>query len=522
MTTQWFLYNVMAIHKSLHEIGSHITDRALYPFIFAIYSSAFYPENYQTPILSGLWENTVLSTSIKGAQTRITIASLIYIPFALAGLISFIVEDLYLLPNQKRLQPLMGGKVVHYSWRDTLISHCRKRKRQKNHRIRVDEILCHLCRVQEFDGASESPTTYSNEKISTLVQSLDILEMNSLLEMFNTHRSPMRKGFQAEVARLHAITRSHEDPVLSPMESLMYNSVIPQVVMESVYLSKDKDSMPIVIDTGASRLITPHKSDFIEFKTHDMSIGTINASSKVEGTGMIRWKVTDQNGETSIIETAAYYIPTASIRLYSPQYHFRESCGGSLRMDNVGLHLTLPLNRRKPALSFPYNSVNNLPLMLLSHHPHFASAMYGACPSGDEIHAAINKLHPILKDVPVVEHYDLITASDTVEHLLMNGDHRANLSSAQLELRMFHNKMGHVHMKRIQRLVHHNKPLDSQQSEGDLNPPVVFRSRFAKTKTCSMPLCRSCALSKTRKQKTNTQHIIPTIQLKRWLSRGSI
>ena len=90
----------MAIHKSLHEIGSHITDRALYPFIFAIYSSAFYPENYQTTILSGLWENTVLSSSIKGAQKRITIASLIYIPFALAGLISFFVEDLNVLPNQ--------------------------------------------------------------------------------------------------------------------------------------------------------------------------------------------------------------------------------------------------------------------------------------------------------------------------------------------------------------------------------------------------------------------------------------
>ena len=68
--------------------------------------------------------------------------------------------------------------------------------------------------------------------------------------------------------------------------------------------------------------------------------------------------------------------------------------------------------------------------------------------------------------------------------------------------------MGHVHMKRIQRLTHHEKPLDSAQSEGELNPPVVFRSRYAKTKTCSMPLCRSCALSKSKKKKTNTQHHI--------------
>ena len=149
----------------------------------------------------------------------------------------------------------------------------------------MDDILCHLFRVQEFDGAYESPTTYTDEKISSLVQSLDILEMNSLLEMFNTHRKSMRKGFQAEVTRLRAITKSY--PVLSPLETLQYNSVIPQVVMESVYLSKDEDSMPIVIDTGASRSITPHKLDFIEFKPHDMDIGTISASSKVEGTGIM-------------------------------------------------------------------------------------------------------------------------------------------------------------------------------------------------------------------------------------------
>ena len=157
--------------------------------------------------------------------------------------------------------------------------------------------------------------------------------------------------------------------------------------MESVYLTKDIASMPIVIDTGASRSISPHKSDFIEFKDHEMKIGTVNASSKVEGAGIIRWKVTDQNDVTSVIKTAAYYIPSTTICLYSPQYHFRESCGGSLKMDNVGLHLTLPHNRRKPAFSFPFNSINNLPMMLQSHHPHFTSAMFSACPSGDEIHA---------------------------------------------------------------------------------------------------------------------------------------
>ena len=562
MTSQWFIYYVIDIHRALYAIGSIIKVRALYIFLHFIYALAFYPENYIYTDSSGLWENTFLPShgmngtenyfgatvrlsryewygiflcilskvvpkctkiisvlpcdclvhlvsNFKQMHKTISKVSLITTVFVLAGLISFVVEDLNLLPNSHTLSPLLGGMVVRYSWRDILISQCWKRKRKRIRRMATsNDIFAHLCRVQKYNGIVDHPTTYSDERLSSFVASLDILEMNSLLEMFNNHQSPIQTGLHAEVDRLNALTRSYSqlDPVLSPLDTLLYNSVIPQVVMESTYLTKDEASMPIVIDTGASRSISPHKSDFIEFRTHHMEIGTINASSQVEGEGIVRWKVTDQNGISSIIETAAYYIPGASIRLYSPQYHFREHCGGSLRMDNVGLHLTLPNHRAKPALSFPFNAVNNLPMMLPSHHPHFTSAMFSSCPSGDEIHSAVNKLSPILKDVPVVEHFDLLTTRDSMEQLLLNGDQRANLSSAQLELRMIHNKMGHVHMKRLQKLVHHEKPLDSRQSEGELNPPVVFRSRFAKTKSCTMPLCRSCALSKMTKQKTNTQH----------------
>ena len=506
-----FLYIAKDMHNVLYYIGSIINDMALHQFIISIITSAYNPDPGHLKLWSSLGKQSILYSTIEATRKRVAAVSLVGTVFVLAGFISFFVEDLCLFPNHHRLSPLMGGMVVRYDWRDTLIRQCWKRRRKRRRRlVRPDEIFDHLCRVQEYDGMVDtSVSTYSDERLSSFIDTLDVLEMNSLLEMVNHHPSSMSESINAEVHRLHALTQSLEqhDPVLSPLDALLYNSVIPQVVMESVYLTKAEDSMPIVIDTGASRSISPHRSDFIEFRPHHMDIGTINASSKVEGAGIVRWKVTDQNGVTSVIETAAYYIPSASIRLYSPQYHFREHCGGSLKMDNVGLHLSLPTNQAKnPTLSFPFNAVNNLPMMLPSHHPHFTSAMFSSCLSGDEIHAAVSKLSPILKDIPVVEHFDFLTTRDTMEQLFLNGDQRANLSSAQLELRLLHNKMGHVHMKRIQKLVHHEKPLDSRGSEGELIPPVVFRSRFAKTKTCSMPLCRSCALSKMTKQKTNTQH----------------
>ena len=143
-------------------------------------------------------------------------------------------------------------------------------------------MIAYLCQVREYnsaDGFINKPTAYSLEHIKSLVNSLDILEMNSMLEMFNNHQDLLlRRELHRKVTRLQEMTRSlsASDPILSSMDTLLYNSVIPQVVMDSMYLSADEASMPIVIDTGASRSIAPHKSDFIEFRNHSMDIGTIN------------------------------------------------------------------------------------------------------------------------------------------------------------------------------------------------------------------------------------------------------
>lgn len=60
-------------------------------------------------------------------------------------------------------------------------------------------------------------------------------------------------------------------------------------------------------------------------------------------------------------------------------------------------------------------------------------------------------------------------------------------------------------MKRLQKLLHHNLPLDSKQSDGELNPLVVFQSRSFGVKSCSLPLCGSCALSNLKKHKIDSQ-----------------
>ena len=76
--------------------------------------------------------------------------------------------------------------------------------------------------------------------------------------------------------------------------------------------------VPTVIDTGASRSLTPFRSDFVKFTNQQSSISGIGSDSQVEGFGTVRWKIIDENGTIQSIETIAYYTPSAHIHLYSP------------------------------------------------------------------------------------------------------------------------------------------------------------------------------------------------------------
>ena len=147
-------------------------------------------------------------------------------------------------------------------------------------------------------------------------------------------------------------------------------------------------------------------------------------------------------------------------------------------MDHTGIELTLPSTSRP--LSFPFNESSNLPYMLPSKHPHFIKALFGANFTNQGL------LNNIVRDTPIVESFDPVTSIDEMNFLLA-GDSTSNLNSAQKELRLLHNKVGHIGMKRLQQLLHHERDLDSAQSDGELNHPVVFRSAFAKTRTCVVP-----------------------------------
>jgi hypothetical protein len=80
----------------------------------------------------------------------------------------------------------------------------------------------------------------------------------------------------------------------------------------------DHESL-LIINSGTSLCITPHRLDFITYKTSNMKIKDLSSSNKVAGEGLLRWKVEDRAGRVLNLDLPGYHIPGAEVCLLSPQ-----------------------------------------------------------------------------------------------------------------------------------------------------------------------------------------------------------
>lgn len=104
----------------------------------------------------------------------------------------------------------------------------------------------------------------------------------------------------------------------------LFNVLLQEPPTDSV--PPDFNDMPVVIDTGASVSLTPVLSDFIGplVPTQLTELKGLTAKTHVVGKGMVEWPIRDYWNVPGVIKTSAYYVPDASIRLFSPQSFFQE------------------------------------------------------------------------------------------------------------------------------------------------------------------------------------------------------
>ena len=188
------------------------------------------------------------------------------------------------------------------------------------------------CSEVYYDSPSSTPTSNSTvrhltlkEYVSTAIDSIDVLthqrSISAVLHnMPITYRrlcdtEPEYHTILLQARSLQARIFHYDQQFTSPLSNPM------------IYLSANTDELPIIIDTGASCSLTPIPSDFDGRLTKPdiTGLAQVSGEATVAGAGTVTWNIEDLRGIRRPITTKAYYVPSASIRLFSPQSYIGDS-----------------------------------------------------------------------------------------------------------------------------------------------------------------------------------------------------
>ena len=128
---------------------------------------------------------------------------------------------------------------------------------------------------------------------------------------------------------------------------------------------KDFKGMPLVWDTGASQGLTPFIKDFIHYQQCDIPVKDVSKINRVIGIGTVMYKFCATNGDEIFLPGVAFHLPTADIRLLSPQsYHQRWGGFSLVGSKNILMNLWQPKGKARHVLEFPLHDQSNVPTLV--------------------------------------------------------------------------------------------------------------------------------------------------------------
>ena len=287
----------------------------------------------------------------------------------------------------------------------------------------------------------------------------------------------------------------------------------------SIYLSSNVNELPIVIDTGASFSITPTITDFDQSiaRSACTSLNQLSGKTPVIGEGPITWNIEDVEGTRRQIKTHAYYVPTATIRLFSPQTYIGTDNKAQLLLDSTGISLTLKCGS---LMQFPLNKASNLPFMLTetavnhtrpktgtSHFTSFQlfqslfqSPFTPIIPNGHESPKSQTTRLTTVKDV-----FNTFNTRQPVEGIfnslarksVINRDN-FNLKPQQQELLLWHCRLGHTDFQRVQSLLRKPHVPRGAIDHGHLHSRFIVPTHNDAS-SCQPPKCEACQYAKQKR-----------------------
>ena len=324
------------------------------------------------------------------------------------------------------------------------------------------------CDQQKHAGIRDEPTDSPLDAVDYLLCQIDPLTWYHRMKLC---AGPLLQGRQDATQALVARADMIKEKLERPRD---WSPSTPQVYLTEGVAEMD---VPIVLDTGASFSLSPFLSDFVTGpNTSQVTEMTgIADRVKIEGIGVVEWPIVDVFGRYKCIQTHAYYVPKADIRLFSPQTYFQENGKGKCEVDFTKVTLSLPDGTE---LQFPFHHCSNLPFMLLGtpKEPGLCKVHYREMTSPD---------------------FDLQAALSLLDQS------NINLTANQKELMLWHWRLMHAGQDWVQTL------MATPKSEvGDKPPAPIIPTKTNKASSCVHPVCPACQLAKQhRRTPGHVQHI---------------
>jgi hypothetical protein len=234
-------------------------------------------------------------------------------------------------------------------------------------------------------------------------------------------------------------------------------------------------SNTVIIDSGASILISLHCANFIIYGPSNMKIKDLSSSNKVAGEGLIRWRFQDTSEDTVALDLPGYCIEGVDVHLLSPQV-LLGTFGGHLIQTMQKIEVTL---NNKTNLEAHFCARSCLPILPLQ-----------------KTNSVINSF---LTEAFIYPADSLLTSSS----ILCASN--TNLSASQKELLMWHQRLSHASVYWIQILMQDQKWLmDKNDTNNTLHSGPFITPINLQTLTCDAKglKCATCLCAKAHSKTT--------------------
>ena len=270
--------------------------------------------------------------------------------------------------------------------------------------------------------------------------------------------------------------------------------------------------VPIILDTGASNGLTMSEDDFVELvygNYGSMSTAASDNRFPIIGTGIVGYDAIHEDGTVRRWVYPANLCKAAGTRLCSPQInaaYLRQDQRFPTFVSNQSFASIMIDKESERRITVPIDYSSNLPIVRVKHIKQQTQATAQHRPV--DCCCGFNQWCRCPLETTSVTTKQLTLHQFLAEHDENPLDEtNRNLSRPQKQLLLDHQRLGHIHMRRIQRLYRDNS--NSDPSDETLS---CLPSTFKSSGSCDAPQCLACLYAKARRRPTQSKANVPHSQ----------